>query len=244
MSWRIIQILDWSLLPLISLFLLMEALRYLEALSVQHQGTLVEGVALEFTIPILVYYGEYQTAISRLEALRSYFPGTDMAKHLLFQEGMIYKHEVGNAKKAEEIFQTFIKEYPEDELVHMAEMELNTMNLPKPRAKGFTEASNPTFCLSQNQPNPFPGRTGNPTTQISFTLPNSSLVTLEIYNILGQRVRTLVEGMKEAGSHSVLWDSRDQFGKVVPSGIYLYRLKADLAGQADFVRVKKMLLVR
>ncbi|MCD6166789.1 T9SS type A sorting domain-containing protein, partial [bacterium] len=70
-------------------------------------------------------------------------------------------------------------------------------------------------------------------------LPRTTHVTLEIYNLLGQRVRTLVDGAIDAGSHTVVWDGRDEFGKIVPTGIYLYRLQS-----ADFVRVRKLVLVR
>mgnify|MGYP000459832846 CR=1 FL=1 len=97
-----------------------------------------------------------------------------------------------------------------------------------------------TPSLFQNYPNP-----ANPTTCISYTLPQKAHVTLEIYNLLGQRVRTLVEGMKDAGLHTVVWDGRDEFGKTLPSGIYLYQLRAGQGkGQEDFVQVRKMMLMR
>ncbi|RKY89829.1 hypothetical protein DRQ15_08705, partial [candidate division KSB1 bacterium] len=105
---------------------------------------------------------------------------------------------------------------------------------PEPEISEGSGVESNVFSLSQNYPNP-----GNPSTTITFTLPQKAHVTLEIYNLLGQRVRTLVEGVKEAGSHSVVWDGRDEWGKIVPTGIYLYRLQS-----ADFVRVKKMVLVR
>ncbi len=109
-----------------------------------------------------------------------------------------------------------------------------------PEGKESTQTQLTSFALLQNYPNP-----GNPSTHITFTLPQKAHVTLEIYNLLGQRVRTLVEGVKDAGSHRVVWDGRDEFGKTLPSGVYLYRLRAGQGkGQEDFVRVKKMVLVR
>jgi flagellar hook assembly protein FlgD len=63
--------------------------------------------------------------------------------------------------------------------------------------------------------------------------------TLTIYNILGQRVRTLLDEDKLPGEYKVIWDGRDEFGKDVASGIYFYKLKS-----GDFSQVKKMLLLR
>ena len=85
------------------------------------------------------------------------------------------------------------------------------------------------FKLSTNYPNPF-----NPATEIEFALPKSCPAKLEIFNILGQRVTTLVDRQMEAGYHKVTWD-----GARFASGIYLYRLQA-----GDFVESKKMMLVK
>jgi hypothetical protein len=86
------------------------------------------------------------------------------------------------------------------------------------------------FNLAQNYPNPF-----NPTTTISYTVP-SGKVTLDIYNVLGQKINTLVNSRLNAGTYDVVWNGTNAAGKSVATGIYLYRLKSD-AG----VKVKKML---
>jgi hypothetical protein len=91
------------------------------------------------------------------------------------------------------------------------------------------------FALGQNYPNPF-----NPTTTIRFDLPKESPVTMEIYNVLGVRVRTLLAGETvNAGRHTMMWDGRDDNGSVAPSGVYLYRINAN-----DFHASKKMTLVK
>ncbi|HHE65742.1 MAG TPA: T9SS type A sorting domain-containing protein, partial [Bacteroidetes bacterium] len=96
------------------------------------------------------------------------------------------------------------------------------------------------FELSQNYPNPF-----NPNTTISYSLPEKSSVTIEIFNILGQRVRTLVEQNKDAGVYSVIWNGKNQSGNQVSSGIYLYVMQAvSLENRKEFVRIKKMILIR
>ncbi|MFQ5652831.1 MAG: FlgD immunoglobulin-like domain containing protein, partial [bacterium] len=91
-----------------------------------------------------------------------------------------------------------------------------------------------TFTLEQNYPNPF-----NPETTIRFHLPEAAGTTLAIYNLLGQKVRTLVHGTLAAGRYSVKWDGRDERRLQVPSGGYVFELRA-----TGFVQRRKMLLVR
>jgi hypothetical protein len=90
------------------------------------------------------------------------------------------------------------------------------------------------FSLNQNRPNPF-----NPTTEIAFSLPRGAEVTLAIYNITGQRIATLIDHHLEAGSHSIIWNGRDETGRTVSSGIYFYRLKA-----GEFTETRKMVLLK
>ncbi|HXF48916.1 MAG TPA: T9SS type A sorting domain-containing protein [Verrucomicrobiae bacterium] len=86
----------------------------------------------------------------------------------------------------------------------------------------------------RNYPNPF-----NPQTTISYILPQSSPVRLQIFNLLGQPVRTWAEEEQSAGRHSVVWDGRDDNGKALSSGVYFYRLESK--GRSE---VKKMLLLK
>ncbi|NIT58939.1 MAG: T9SS type A sorting domain-containing protein, partial [Aliifodinibius sp.] len=90
------------------------------------------------------------------------------------------------------------------------------------------------YALDQNYPNPF-----NPTTTIAYQLPTISDVELTIYNVLGQKVRTLVDKRQTAGFYQIQWDGRNQFGEKVSSGIYIYKLKA-----ADFVQSRKLILLK
>jgi len=90
------------------------------------------------------------------------------------------------------------------------------------------------YSLRGNYPNPF-----NAKTIISFALPQESRVTLDIYNIMGQKVKTLVDGAMPAGYHNLEWDGSDHNGLGVSSGVYLYKLKAD-----NFTRVNRMTLLK
>lgn len=88
--------------------------------------------------------------------------------------------------------------------------------------------------LEQNYPNPF-----NPTTHISFKIPQKSKVFLEIFNIFGKRITTLVNDELDAGKHTVEWNGRDEYGNLVASGVYFYRIST---GKTSIT--KKMTLLR
>jgi hypothetical protein len=91
-----------------------------------------------------------------------------------------------------------------------------------------------TFRLMQNVPNPF-----NPATAIAFELPEAIDVELAIYNLVGQKVRTLVREFRPAGRYQVEWDAKDDLGRDVSSGVYFYRFQA-----GNFGATRRMLLVR
>ncbi len=90
-----------------------------------------------------------------------------------------------------------------------------------------------TFELAPNYPNPF-----NPETTIRYQVARSVKVHLTIYNVLGQKVRTLVDGLKPAGAHRIVWNGKDERGVSLPTGMYFYKMKA-----GEFVKVRKMLLL-
>ncbi len=90
------------------------------------------------------------------------------------------------------------------------------------------------FSLSNNYPNPF-----NPTTTIMYSLARRAQVELSIYNLLGQKVTTLVNETVPAGYHSAVWNGTDDSGNQVASGVYLYQLRA-----GDYVESKKMILLK
>ncbi len=91
------------------------------------------------------------------------------------------------------------------------------------------------YALSDNYPNPF-----NPATTIKYQLPEAGLVTLEVYNMLGQVVRTLVNEHQRAGRYNVQWDANNDKGQSLSSGMYFYHVQA---GQ-EFQSTKKMLLLK
>ena len=97
------------------------------------------------------------------------------------------------------------------------------------------------YALEQNYPNPF-----NPVTLLRYQLPVESNVKVRIYNLLGQEVKTLVDGRQPPGYQSQEWDSADEAGRLVGSGVYFYRIDATSTAdpRISFAKVRKMVLLR
>ena len=83
-------------------------------------------------------------------------------------------------------------------------------------------------------PNPF-----NPVTTVQYDLTQQSHVTITIYDMLGKKIKTLINEVQDAGYRSVIWDATNDYGEVVSTGIYLYQIQAD-----EYAHTKKMVLVK
>jgi hypothetical protein len=117
---------------------------------------------------------------------------------------------------------------------HIAADVINWMqNIVNP---DITEAGNipKAYNLSQNYPNPF-----NPTTTIKFDVKEKGSVTLKIYNVAGQLIRTLHDGVMDAGSYTLTWDGKNNRGASVATGVYLYKMEAK-----NFSKTRKLVLLR
>jgi len=93
------------------------------------------------------------------------------------------------------------------------------------------------FKLYSNYPNPF-----NPTTTIKYDLPNKSFVSLEIYNMLGQHIKTLVSKNQSTGTKTIKWNGKDKTGRTVSTGVYFYKI--DVIGTVNFNHCKKMIFIK
>ena len=90
------------------------------------------------------------------------------------------------------------------------------------------------FTLHQNYPNPF-----NPTTRIRYDLPNPEYVSINIYNLLGYKIKSLIKAKQEAGHKSVIWDARNDLGQAVSAGTYIYSIEA-----GKFRQNRKMIILK
>ncbi len=138
----------------------------------------------------------------------------------------VYKYEDGKWNR----LQSFL----EENSVRVKAKSLGIYRLIyDPRGKHITGIPK-TYQLFQNYPNPF-----NPVTQIRYDLPVSRQVKLTIYNVLGQKVKVLVDEIQDAGHKSVIWNGKDEGDGEVASGIYFYKIKAE-----NYKKTKKMVLLK
>ncbi len=125
-----------------------------------------------------------------------------------------------------------------DDLIKIADVQLNEGLIPAVTERtelSLDQYAMPeTHSLSQNYPNPF-----NPETVIHYDLPVRGRVHVSVFNMMGQKVATLVDGEMDAGSHSVVWNAKDSNGESLASGVYLYRMETD-----GFVQTRKLILMR
>lgn len=95
------------------------------------------------------------------------------------------------------------------------------------------------YSVSQNYPNPF-----NPVTTIEFSVPVPADITINVYNVLGEIVRTIYSGFNNSGTYTITWNSTDATGNSVPSGIYFYEMKAKGVDNTEFSKIQKMVLMK
>lgn len=127
-----------------------------------------------------------------------------------------------------------VGESVEDGSITMGKMSCTMCHEPHPATTSVAESQAPSFVLHGNYPNPF-----NPTTIIEFSINEPGIVTLEVYNILGQRVRTLLTGKYSSGTHHVSWDGCDGRGNMMGPGMYIARLQV-----GDKTAANSMLMVK
>ena len=115
------------------------------------------------------------------------------------------------------------------------ESEIRTITIDARPVLSTDELAMPeVFALHQNYPNPF-----NPSTRIKYDLPEAENVQIMIYDIMGRKVRTLINEYQDIGYRTTLWDATDDYGRAVSAGMYVYTIHA-----GDFRQVRKMILLK
>ncbi len=179
----------------------------------------------------------YDSMISLYDRIIDEYPDTFHELTALY-DAIAYHVEIKcDFKKAAELLTRMESAYPDDELTFLAHILVGENKEEFSRKSGLKDQTIKTiieFRLNQAFPNPF-----NPSTTISFDLPEEVSVRIDIFDVSGRRIRTLLNEPKSAGTHQVVWNGQDDHGNSVASGLYVYRIQA-----GDFVQSKKMLFMK
>ena len=212
--------------------------------NVQQYGDFeISVVAQRTQARLLAGQRDYHQAVSLLESIRnnSKFKDSSIHKCVLFDLIDIYHFDLKQDAVAKKYLDELATLFPNDDLVTIAEQKLNPVPAALQSAQIHTAAASLAtpfpyeFVLEQNHPNPF-----NSTTAIRYQLPRECQVTIAIYNMLGQNIRTLVRNQwHQAGFHVVSWDGKNDVGQEVGTGVYWYQLRA-----GDFVGSKKLVVLK
>jgi tetratricopeptide (TPR) repeat protein len=214
---------------------------YLISLFQKYNLTAIGRSALLWQPLVEVRSGNEQKALGFFDEIKNNYSDEDLLKQALFQKASLQLYELNDVAGAEETFAEFSQNYPDDPLtkqivIILENYQPSDFSLPKnkPENKRIAAEVPQNFALFQNSPNPF-----NPETEITYQLPQNSYLQLTIFNIQGQKIKTLFNGQQSAGTHQMKWNGLDEKGNPVASGVYLCQMRA-----GEFVAVKKMLLLR
>ena len=223
-----------------------EASVYLENVVQKNNTIELGGMATELQVPSFVQQGDYKQALSLYDDIMKNYPQTELAKQALFGTWHIHFDLTKDKEAAKAAMDQYSSIYGEDEnllFMKLAVGEITLENAPKlakqwlvdDKETEHTSALVPPqkFELEGNYPNPF-----NPETSIKYALPEAIHVSVEIYNVLGQKIITLLDADMPQGYHVVKWNGRNSTGQKVSAGIYLVRMKA-----GSFEKTQKMTLL-
>jgi parallel beta-helix repeat protein len=203
-------------------------------------GDVLRVKSLELLMGVHIKTGEFQDASSLALSLLDQATCSDQERIALYNLIDLNQFGLGKATAAAGFLQRMKEEYPKDELTLMAAELMGekvdwAMVQFEDNGEEESQLQIPEkYALRQAYPNPF-----NPTTTIRYDLPQESQVQLNVYDIAGRLVTTLVSQSQVGGSYEVLWNGMDANGNTLPSGLYLYRLQA-----GSFVANQKMLLLK
>ncbi len=177
--------------------------------------------------------GDYVTVISRLEPIINNPPSNEELIYAMIDQGYSYLQlEEAGSRDIPAVCSVKPRSFDEyQKIVQELENELLFFTQPENQEQVIPTS---LITLHGNYPNPF-----NPTTTISFSLANDTDVKISVYNIKGQKVKTLISDHYSKGAHSIIWNGKDSNDKKVASGLYFYKLSSGKETQ-----VKKMLLLK
>ena len=194
-----------------------------------HTSPEIRAASAYLAIGLVHNAGNVDSTLTKMADFEREHAGSSLRPYLLLDKALLLEHQ-DEESKAKEVFKQLAQTYPTWGQAALVQNKLQARGISLPSGKASA------WELSAGvSPNPF-----NPSTTLRFRVPESGTVSLVIYNVTGQVVKKVLDKQYlEAGHHNFLWDGRDDGGRLVASGVYLYRLST---GKQAVVR--KMTLLR
>ena len=199
--------------------------------------------ALELLIGADIRAGRYNEAEEKAKIVAAENPESESEYKALFTLFNLYHNNMKDSENAWAVLDQMKSKYRDYGLTQMAQFDMGEAVewiVEEPiefREEPFPETASiapAAYRLGTNYPNPF-----NPVTTIDFDLPDEALVTLTVYDLLGREVRHLVSEAVSAGYRQIQWDGRDDSGRILPNGVYIYAFRAN-----NFSATRKMILLK
>ena len=207
------------------------------------------GKTLELESIFLTDLGRYEKAAAVLQSIKDNFADSNIQKNADFNLAYLYCISLSNPSKGKEYIDELASKYPDDQMTSDAKIIFGTntgSSLSKEENGKSNLAEKETekplsYSLMPNYPNPF-----NPSTTISYNLPRNSSIEIEIFDILGNKIRSFTIPVQSAGRHGIVWNGTNNSNEQVSSGIYLYHFKAvSVEGKNEtFEKTAKLLLMK
>ncbi|MCG2716631.1 MAG: T9SS type A sorting domain-containing protein [Candidatus Marinimicrobia bacterium] len=225
----------------------LELVNYLDKLRDTYPKKFIGTLALYFSAGVYARNGDYETALSRLEEAVAIFRSMqnipEETAWAMFDLGQVCEileetntgldksvSESSSMAKAYDIYEQILIDYPDSEAAALLK-ELMEFEGPRPEPQ-ISGVKN--IALLPAYPNPF-----NLSTRIAFQLDETAPVRIVIYDLLGRQVRTLIDSRVNAGAHETQWNGKDEFGRILPSGIYLCQMLAGTKRQTIKILLAK-----
>jgi outer membrane protein assembly factor BamD (BamD/ComL family) len=230
-----------------------DASSFIQNIASQYKAIALGGKANEFRASELVMSNEFDVALAAYAVNAEYFSESEMGKQALVETWKINFDAKKDKKAAETVMNRFMQLYPQDEFVIFMKAaigDISVKNAPKlPKLSGENPDSTQStefatvqlpkeFRLVGNFPNPF-----NPETSIVYELPAAGEIKIEVFDIRGRLVYTLINAQIPAGTHRVRWNGVNETGQPVASGVYYYRINYASTRERR-TAVRKMMLIR
>jgi len=189
---------------------------YLETICKNEKLVNINGILKRLLMDYYSHRKDYARTLALADEItKENTSDGELTSDVLYAKGLIYEYSLDKKEEAKKIYTEIVSDYADKSIYRMAKQQLMNMGIEVAEKKSQDlTGSDELIFSSSNYPNPF-----NPSTTISYSLPEDGKVQIKVFDVLGREVATLMDGFDSKGKHSIVWN-----GSNVSSGIYFYSI--------------------